>query len=201
MKRRMEVAGLAMDPVTRSPVMILRDPETQAGVPIWIGPFEADSIRMILDAQPGPRPVTHDLFADALRRLNARIVRVEITALKENTYFAAVFVEAGGREVELDSRPSDAVALAVRFDAPVYMSQQVFEAARIPMGDIEEEDEGDGEDAPAPEAQSAPAGSSGSQPATPEPEEQAVRFDDSNKDKWTELLEKLKPEHLSKYKM
>ncbi len=184
MKRRMDIAGLAMDPVTRSPVMILKDPETKMGVPIWIGPFEADSIRMVLDKQPPPRPITHDLFVDALNRLNAKVSRVEITDLKDNTYFAKVVIEAGGREFELDSRPSDAVSLSVRFDAPVYMAQQVFEAAKIPLAD-----EGDSEttdEADEPEAEAA---------------EEKVKFDDSNKDKWAELLEKLKPENLSKYKM
>jgi len=184
MKRRMDIAGLAMDPVTRSPVMILKDPETKMGVPIWIGPFEADSIRMVLDKQPPPRPVTHDLFTDALNRLNAKVTRIEITELKDNTYFAKVVIEAGGREVELDSRPSDAVSLAVRFDAPVYMSQQVFEAARIPLADEDETAQGE-EPAEEPEA----------------PAEEKVKFDESNKDKWAELLEKLKPENLSKYKM
>ncbi len=180
MKRLMEIAGLAMDPVTRSPVMILRDPESKMGVPIWIGPFEADSIRMVIEKQPPPRPITHDLFAEALNRLNGKVSRVEISDLKDNTYFAKVIVEAGGREVELDSRPSDAVSMAVRFDAPVYMSQHVFEAARISLSD---EDDAAGET------------------TEDRPAETGVTFDESNKDKWAELLENIKPEQLSKYKM
>ncbi len=182
MKRRMDIAGLAMDPVTQSPVMILRDPETKMGVPIWIGPFEADSIRMVLENQPPPRPITHDLFVDAMNRLNARVTRVEISDLRENTYYAKIILESGGREVELDSRPSDAVSLALRFDAPVYMSQKVFEAARIPLTDEDERAEAE-------------------ETADGEAASENVKFDESNKDKWAEILEKLKPEDLSKYKM
>ena len=123
---RMSVAGVHLDSSTGSAVLVLTNPEGRA-LPILIGLAEATSIAKELEGVELPRPLTHDLLRDSLEALGARILRVEVTALRENNYYAiVVLADVGGRETQLDSRPSDAVALAVRVDAPIFVHEQVL---------------------------------------------------------------------------
>jgi hypothetical protein len=123
---RMSVAGVHLDSSSGSAVLVLTNPEGRA-LPILIGLAEATSIAKELEGIELPRPLTHDLLRDSLEALGARIIRVEVTALRENTYYAiVVLTDASGRETQLDSRPSDAVALAVRVDAPIFVHEQVL---------------------------------------------------------------------------
>ncbi|MCH6564147.1 MAG: bifunctional nuclease family protein [Myxococcales bacterium] len=123
---RMSVAGVHLDSSSGSAVLVLANPEGRA-LPILIGLAEATSIARELEGVELPRPLTHDLLRDSLEALGARILRVEVTALRENTYYAiVVLADASGRETQLDSRPSDAVALAVRVDAPIFVHEQVL---------------------------------------------------------------------------
>ncbi len=122
----MSVAGVHLDSSSGSAVLVLTNPEGRA-LPILIGLAEATSIAKELEGIELPRPLTHDLLRDSLEALGARILRVEVTALRENTYYAiVVLADVGGRETQLDSRPSDAVALAVRVDAPIFVHEQVL---------------------------------------------------------------------------
>lgn len=118
-----EVKGVVMDPETQAPVLFLVDPDSERGLPVWIGLSEARAITLGLQDVTPPRPLTHDLMKRMLDLLNAKVERVVISDLKDNTYYATLNLRAGRRTWEVDSRPSDAVALALKFDAPLYLSR------------------------------------------------------------------------------
>lgn len=145
MNRLMKVAGLSIDPFTHSPIMILKDPETEDSLPIWIGPLEATAIASELEGIEFSRPMTHDLFASVLSHLEAKLESIEVCDLKANTFYALLHVKLGDRELVIDSRPSDAIALALRCEAPIYVAEEVLEAsARTdggPSGQPEMDDE------------------------------------------------------------
>ncbi len=123
---RMTVAGVHLDASSGSAVLVLTNPEGRV-LPILVGLAEATSIAKELEGVELPRPLTHDLLRDVLQELGARVLRVEVTSLRENTYYAiVVLADASGRESQLDSRPSDAVALALRVDAPIFVHEQVL---------------------------------------------------------------------------
>lgn len=127
--RRMNVAGISVDQESGGAVLLLQDDE-KVSLPICIGMGEATAIAKELQQVQLPRPLTHDLFRDALRGLGATVLRVEITALRETTYYAELVVrDAAGRELRLDSRPSDGIALAVRFGAGIFVHEQVLRKA------------------------------------------------------------------------
>lgn len=127
----MEVKGLMMDPNSNVPIVILHS-RKQAGIlPIWIGPFEANSIALRLEGAKMPRPMTHDLLLASLASLDSTLLRVTIHDLKENTFFAQLIVKAGDEERIVDSRPSDAIALALRAEVPIYVAESVLEKAMI----------------------------------------------------------------------
>jgi len=162
MPKEVTVAGVTVDPVTKSPIVVLREPESGNVVPIWIGLLEANAIALALEGTELPRPMTHDLMKSILHATGARLRSVEIADIRENTYFALLHLEGNEGSVRVDARPSDAIALALRCGARIFVSEAVLAQSSIPASAASE---GEG------------------------------------RDKWTELLEKMDPEHYSKYKM
>lgn len=124
---KMEIFGLAMDEKTNMPLVILKDSEDKYILPIWIGALEAMAISMPLKDMIMPRPMTHDLFLDTITKLGAEIVQVEISELKDSTYYAILVIKHNDKELRIDSRPSDAIAMAVRTKAPILVNQKVLE--------------------------------------------------------------------------
>jgi hypothetical protein len=162
MPKVVTVAGVTVDPATKSPIVVLRDPETGDVVPIWIGLLEANAIALALEGTEPPRPMTHDLMKSILVATGTTLRSVEIADIRDSTYFALLHVEGNGESVRIDARPSDAIALALRCGAQILVSGAVLAKSSI----------------------SAPEASEGGE-----------------RDKWTELLEKMDPGQFSKYKM
>lgn len=129
MVREMQVIGITMDPVTQSPIIILRDKENRNTLPIWIGVLEANAIAIGLEHMQLPRPMTHDLIKNLLVQIGVKLLRVEVTDIRDNTYYAALHMEVGGKPVTVDSRPSDAIAIAIRMDVPIMVREDVLEKA------------------------------------------------------------------------
>jgi bifunctional DNase/RNase len=127
----MEVKGLMIDPSSNNPIVILRDPETQAFLPIWIGLFEASAIQLGLESVTSPRPRTHDLLASLVRTLGSEVVKVVVADLRDQTFYAVIHVRRGAEELEIDARPSDAIALALRTGSPVFVAPSVLEKAQV----------------------------------------------------------------------
>lgn len=127
----MVIFGVSFDMVGQQPIVLLKTVTGNRFLPIWIGRPEAASILMRLQGAQAPRPSTHDLFTTALSELKGEVTKVAITELRENTFFAEVTIAANGDEIVLDSRPSDALALAVRVDAPIFADEQVIEESSI----------------------------------------------------------------------
>ncbi len=127
---KMEVKALIVDPIANMPVVILRDADDKSFLPIWVGVFEANAIALQLEDVRTPRPMTHDLLRQALDRLGATLERVVVTKLHENTYYAEIHLSTAGGPVVLDSRPSDAIALALRTSSPVFVEEEVLERSR-----------------------------------------------------------------------
>lgn len=131
-----EIKGLLLDPNSNVPIVVLKSEERSDLLPIWIGVFEANAIALRIEGVETPRPLTHDLLAGLLGQLDAVIERVVVTELRDNTFYARIHIVHAGRGLEIDSRPSDALALAVRTDAPIYVREQVFVDARTtPLGE------------------------------------------------------------------
>ena len=130
MQIEMTVKGLMIDPITNMPIIILRDREGQQVLPIWVGVFEANAIALQIENVQTPRPMTHDLLKNVLDDLNAQVQRVVVCALRENTFYAAIYVHAGTGEVVIDARPSDAIALALRTHSPIFVEESVIHSAR-----------------------------------------------------------------------
>lgn len=121
-------------------IVVLKDSEGDRYLPIWIGPFEADAITVELQEVPPPRPLTHDLLKSVIRELGGRVVHILISELRNDIYYARVVIELDGRQIEVDSRSSDAIALAVRVKAPIFVAEQVMNKAAIePDDDVEAE--------------------------------------------------------------
>ena len=127
----MVIYGVSFDMVGKQPIVLLKTADGNRFLPIWIGHPEAAAILMKLQGANPPRPMTHDLFTDMLAQLEARVVRIAVTELRENTFFALITISVDGAEIEVDSRPSDAIALAVRADAPIYAADAVIEESAI----------------------------------------------------------------------
>ncbi len=132
MPKAVAVAGVTFDPVTKSPVVVLRDPETGNVVPVWIGVLEANAIVLALGGAEPPRPMTHDLLKSILHATETRLGSVEITDIREGTYFALLHLEGNGKNVRVDARPSDAIALALRCGARILVSETVLSQSSIP---------------------------------------------------------------------
>jgi len=126
----MKVSGLTLDPITNTPIVILKDLYEKKAIPIWIGIFEASAIAMELEKVAFSRPMTHDLLNDVLETLKVAVTRIAITDLKNNTFFANIYLLKEGMELIVDSRPSDAIALALRAKAPIFVDDKVIEKSR-----------------------------------------------------------------------
>jgi bifunctional DNase/RNase len=135
----MVIYGVSFDLVGKQPIVLLKTADGNKFLPIWIGHPEAAAILMKLQGASTPRPMTHDLVTAMLGELDAQVVRITVTELKENTFYASITVQQNGSEIEIDSRPSDAIALAVRADAPIFAAEEVIEESAI-------EFEGEGEE-------------------------------------------------------
>jgi hypothetical protein len=137
--REVEVKALLMDPIQNSPVLLLKDPRTEKVVPVWIGQPEATAIAMQLQHKEFPRPLTHDLVRSILQSLNGHLDKVVIDSLQDSTYYATLFVrDKEGQVHEVDARPSDSIAIALRAGSPIYVEDGVFEAAAIDLPDAED---------------------------------------------------------------
>jgi bifunctional DNase/RNase len=140
--QQVTIYGVSFDMVGKQPIVLLKTLEGNRYLPIWIGHPEAAAILMKMQGAPTPRPMTHDLVTEMLGELNARVAKIAVTELRDNTFYAIITLQVNGSELEIDSRPSDALALAVRTDAPIFVSDQVIEDSAIEFGgEPEEQDE------------------------------------------------------------
>jgi hypothetical protein len=121
-----KIKGLMMDPLTNSPIVVLQDTTSDTLLPIWVGIFEANAIALQIEKVDTPRPMTHDLIKGLLNHLDARVTKIVVTELKDNTFYALIFLDVAGRTITVDSRPSDAIALALRTDSPIYVTDDVI---------------------------------------------------------------------------
>ena len=138
----MVIYGVSFDLVGKQPIVLLKTTDGNRFLPIWIGQSEAAAILMKLQGQPTPRPLTHDLFTNTLGELDAEVIRVCVTELRESTFYATITIRQNGSELEIDSRPSDAIALAVRAEAPIFADDSVIEESAIEFeGDEVNEDD------------------------------------------------------------
>jgi len=126
----MQIRGLMIDPLTNMPIVVLKDVASDTVLPIWVGIFEANAIQEELEKIARPRPVTHDLLRNLVRGLNAVVRKVVVSELRDDTFYAVIWMEQDGETVALDARPSDAIALALRWDCPIYASRAVLDNAK-----------------------------------------------------------------------
>jgi hypothetical protein len=168
----MMVGGITLDPNSKMPVVVLKDPDNRVALPIWIAPLEATSMATELEGIKTARPMTHDLIRNMLTEFGATVERIEVTELRENTYFARLYLRTReGATVEIDSRPSDAIAVALRTKSPIYVAKKVLE------------DSSELRDTPTEPG------------AAPDQNLAGV-----SRDKWSEILERMSPDDF-KYKM
>ena len=170
------VNGLILEHKTQQNVVILREAEGERILPIWIGPGEAQAIRRILSDEPFPRPLTHDLLVLVVEGLKAKVSRVVISDLKENTFYATVIVQRDGEVLSIDARPSDSIAVALRAKAPIFVNEKLLQEPPR-----QSDEEGGGEEPPE---------QSSGEPSDEEKAEQLRRF-----------LEKLNPEDFGKFQL
>jgi hypothetical protein len=161
---QMSVGGLTLDPVTKTPIVILKDTDNKLNLPIWIGLLEATAMATEIEGIKMARPMTHDLIKNILGEVGCAVESVEITDLKENTYFALVYLNVAGRQVTIDSRPSDAIALALRTKSPIFVAKAVLEASSI----LQQNEEGK--------------------------EPPVENVSNVSQEKWAEILEKMTPD-------
>ena len=138
----MQIYGVSFDMVGKQPIVLLKTDDGNRFLPIWIGHPEAAAILMKLQGASTPRPMTHDLLTEILSQLDAQVTRITVTELRENTFFAQVTVQLDGQEIDVDSRPSDAIALAIRAEAPIFAADHVIEESAIEFEgeDVNEEE-------------------------------------------------------------
>jgi uncharacterized protein len=130
MQIEMTIKGLMIDPITNMPIIILRDENGQRVLPIWVGVFEANAIALQIENVQTPRPMTHDLLKNVIDDLRGHVERIVVCELKENTFYARIHMSANGRAFEVDARPSDAIALALRTRSPIFVEEEVIHNAR-----------------------------------------------------------------------
>lgn len=209
---RMTVAGLSIDNTTRTPVLLLREEGGELVLPIYIGLMEASAIAAQLESVSLARPMTHDLLKSLLVTLGGKLLRVEVTDLRDNTFFASLFVQQGDRVVEIDSRPSDAIALALRTGADICVSRHVLALSGArPSSPVGADDgavgaSGDDEASDETEAGGAPDEAALEREVPEEdPTPRVLYVPESARqgdaEQWREILEKLDPEDFGKYKM
>ncbi|MFZ0958382.1 MAG: bifunctional nuclease family protein [Candidatus Sulfotelmatobacter sp.] len=131
MEIEMTIRGLMLDPVTQMPIVILKGVGGEQVLPIWVGHFEAHAIQMEMEKVSAPRPMTHDLIKNVLTGLETQVHRVVVTELREDTFYAVIWLERGGEVVSVDSRPSDALALALRVDCPIFVDEVVLKNSKL----------------------------------------------------------------------
>ncbi|HYB97651.1 MAG TPA: bifunctional nuclease family protein [Candidatus Limnocylindrales bacterium] len=168
---RMTVGGVTLDPLTKTPIVVLKDDKDEVTLPIWIGLLEATSMATELEGVKMARPMTHDLLKRVVEEVGATVERIVVTELKDNTFYASIDLHIAGRRHTLDSRPSDAISLALRTQSPIFVARAVIEASRA-------SDEAEGE------------------PETPVTQD----LSEVAPEEWDEILEKLDPSDF-KYKM
>jgi bifunctional DNase/RNase len=127
----MTIRGLMLDPVTQMPIIILKGVEGEQVLPIWVGHFEANAIALEMEKVSPPRPMTHDLIKNVLTGLETQVHKVVVTELREDTFYAVIWLERGGEVVSIDSRPSDALALALRVDCPIFVDDLVLKNSKL----------------------------------------------------------------------
>ncbi len=131
MEVEMKIRGLMMDPVTNMPIVILKDVAGETVLPIWVGIYEANAIALEIEKVTTPRPMTHDLLKNLLIGLDARVHKVVVNELREDTFFAIIWLERDGQTISIDSRPSDALALALRVDCPIFVDDEVLKSSKL----------------------------------------------------------------------
>jgi uncharacterized protein len=131
MEVEMKIRGLMMDPVTNMPIVILKDVNGASVLPIWVGIYEANAIALEIEKVTTPRPMTHDLIKNLLLGLEAHVHKVVVTELRDDTFYAVIWLERDGQVISIDSRPSDALALALRTDCPIYVEDEVLKTSKI----------------------------------------------------------------------
>ena len=172
----MKVFGLAIDPVTNAPILILKDTEGKNVLPIWIGPLEASAIATELEKIQLARPMTHDLLKDIFKNLGITVSKVEITDLEDNVYYAVIHLMYGENNYAVDARPSDAIAVALRANSAIFVENKVLEKSKtLDIGNKAASSEGR--------------------------QKNGVDKEGDRQDEWLNILERLSPENFGKYKM
>ena len=131
MEVEMRIRGLMMDPVTNMPIVILKDVNGGSVLPIWVGIYEANAIALEIEKVTTPRPMTHDLIKNLLLGLETRVHKVVVNELRDDTFFAVIWLERDGQVLSIDSRPSDALALALRVDCPIFVEDEVLKNSKV----------------------------------------------------------------------
>ncbi len=131
MELEVKIRGLMMDPATNQPVVVLKELQGSGVLPIWVGVYEAQAIALEIGKVQTARPMTHDLLKNVLTGLNVHVQKVVVSDLKEDTFYALIWMEREGQMMSMDSRPSDALALALRLDCPIYVEDQVLKSSKI----------------------------------------------------------------------
>jgi hypothetical protein len=131
MEVEMKIRGLMVDPVTNMPIIVLKDSASEAVLPIWVGVYEANAIALEIEKVSTPRPMTHDLIKNVLTGLETHVHKVVVTELRDDTFYAVIWMEREGRIVSVDSRPSDALALALRVDCPIFVEDEVLKNTKL----------------------------------------------------------------------
>lgn len=178
---KMTVAGITLDPTNNMPIIILKDVENKVAIPIWIGLVEASAIATEIEGVELARPMTHDLLKSVLETLGGKLDHIVVSDLRDNTFYALLFIERGDEMLKIDSRPSDAIALALRTRSDLFVAQKVIDNSQQLDAEALKSILKKGE--------------------TAEGTEEAAADDEKSKDRWAEILENLKPEDFGKYKM
>jgi uncharacterized protein len=131
MEIEMKIRGLMMDPVTNMPIVILKDINGNAVLPIWVGVYEANAIALEIEKVSTPRPMTHDLIKNLLTGLHTSVRKVVVSDLRDDTFYAVIWLEQDGQTISIDSRPSDALAVALRLDCPIFVEEDVLKSSKV----------------------------------------------------------------------
>src|SRR5262249_6388136 len=131
MEVEMKIRGLMMDPVTNMPIVVLKDVQGNSVLPIWVGVYEANAIALEIEKVQTPRPMTHDLLRNVFLGLEVRVDKIVVSDLKDDTFYAVIWIERDGQLMMIDSRPSDALALALRMDCPIFVDEQVLKNSKV----------------------------------------------------------------------
>ena len=137
MLHKVSIAGLTMDPASNTPIVILKSEENDQAIPIWIGLLEATSIASALQNIKYERPMTHDLFKNFTELLDISVAKIEVCDLRDNTFYARIYFVSEKNNFDMDARPSDAIALALRYDAPIFVEDSVMQKSKMPDGEME----------------------------------------------------------------